>query len=682
MEFRKLTENKKILVFLLFMIVLVFSFYFKWKPKIAEQDSAYSQTYKMGIERVLENAENMRFFSIFSEEDSFTERNIDKTEEDFMEMTGIHIQSFSYEYLEAFFSFNWVNIALIIMSIIGAIAFSEKKVKGMLAIIHSSVGGRQRLVIRRCLALFLFNAGGVIVLKGILFLICALRFQGDFMNDLGYSIQSIPSFQMFTGELSIGQFLLLDAASRICSGFLLSLLIWTVLYVVDNVLSALGILGGIGITEYFLYVLIKPGDRFEQLHYCNLFYSIKDVQLWKEYKNLNFFSHPVSTKMVMLSFQVLVILILLVISITYGGRKYPEKGSSSLMNRLLRGMTDAWMKVIAFVQERLGLFSAEIYKLFLLQKGFIVFSCVIVLIIWFNPVREIHFMGAQGEYNAFVEQYEHEPDEKSYAYIKALKEENELADARYMAVVEAYDRGEATAEEKLEASIIYDSLEYKRTLYELLTEQTDYLNKLQTEKGIKGWYVNSMEFQMLFQKEKALIIVLIMFGLALVCGVSAQEERKSGMFKMMHSTLNGRKRILMNKVVVTGLFGMIFYLLCIFIRFRSVALSYGLHGFDAPVQSVPMLTDVPFQIDLRTYCCGYFGCRILLVLCVTSIMAVIGIFLDARVATVVSFALGVLGYLIFQDILGLPLAVVMLLITVVTIVFAQSRWKGSNGIRY
>ena len=233
----------------------------------------------------------------------------------------------------------------------------------------------------------------------------------------------------------------------------------------------------------------------------------------------------------------------------------------------------------------------------------------------------------------------------------------------------------------MEASIIYDRLQYKRDLNEALTTQTDYLENLEREQGIRGWYVKSLEMQMLFRDEKTFNVIILILGMSLICGASIQEERKAGMLKVMHSTINGRKSGLLKKMMVSGILGMLLYLVTVFLRIRSVELSYGLHGLDAPVQSFFALSDLTAPINLRTYLIGYFASRCILVLCCSFLMTVLGIFLDTRISIMLSLVLGLAGYYLLRPVIGCPMAVMFAVITAVIIVFAQRRWKGSYGIR-
>lgn len=681
MEFRKLTENRKMLLAFFLAILTVIILFLRWSPQITEMDTNYPETYKKGIEKVIQSADDMRLFNIFMEKDSFTDRNIDKTKADFEKMSDTDAQAFSYGYLEAYFDFDVINIVIMVCVVLGAIAFSEKKSTGMLSIIHSSIGGRHRLVIRRILSMLVFDVGCVLFFRSFLLFACALRFGGNLVNDMGYAIQSVPAFKMLTCRLGIGQFLVVEALTRILSCFMLSLLIWTVFLIADNILPALGLLGGIGTVEYLFFSLIKPGNSMEFLHYCNFFYSIKDAALWKEYKNLNVFSYPVSTRQVIFLAQGIVVMGSMLAAVIYGRIKYPIKGYGSAVDKVLGRVSDMRMKAVGFLQAKMGLLLAECYKLLVLQKGILILVAGIFVLLWFNPLKQIQFMGFQGEYNAFMEQYSHEPDERSQAYLSALKEEVDAIETHFASVEAAYERGEASAEELMEASIIYDRLQYKRDLNEALTTQTDYLENLEREQGIRGWYVNSLEMQMLFRDEKTFNVIILILGMSLICGASIQEERKAGMLKVMHSTINGRKSGLLKKMMVSGILGILLYLVTVFLRIRSVELSYGLHGLDAPVQSFFALSDLTAPINLRTYLIGYFASRCILVLCCSFLMTVLGIFLDTRISIMLSLVLGLAGYYLLRPVMGCPMAVMFAVITAVIIVFAQRRWKGSYGIR-
>ena len=155
MEIKKLTQNKKYILFVVIFIFAGILGFCKYDGKYGYED--YYQSYHADIDKIIKSSNELNTYSIFTQKDSFSERNIQQTKSDFEQIANINIVEFDNEFLCAYFDFPWLNIILISYAILGAFVFSEKKSRGMQAIIHSSISGRQKFVMRRLFAIFLFD---------------------------------------------------------------------------------------------------------------------------------------------------------------------------------------------------------------------------------------------------------------------------------------------------------------------------------------------------------------------------------------------------------------------------------------------------------------------------------------------------------------------------------------------
>lgn len=655
MEIKKLTQNKKYILFVVIFIFAGILGFCKYDGKYGYED--YYQSYHADIDKIIKSSNELNTYSIFTQKDSFSERNIQQTKSDFEQIANINIVEFDNEFLCAYFDFPWLNIILISYAILGAFVFSEKKSRGMQAIIHSSISGRQKFVMRRLFAIFLFDFCCILLFQGVLFILCAMKYGGDMGNSLGYPIQSIPLFKMLTIRMTIAEFIIIDFIYKLIKCLVLSICIWTAFMMIDNVLLSLAIMTAAGLAEYALYVFILPGYKMELLHYCNIFYIFSKNLFWTEYKNLNIFSYPLNSKLVIIILLFLLILSICAVVFVYGKKSYPVKERNKFLDSLMKIILQKWYGIVALVQENMGCIGSEFYKIIIIQKGLLLLIATVLTLLVLNPVSNIKFTGCQKEYNKFIREFGSAPNDKSNKAIQALEKELDSENSKYEAVMEDYEKGLKTEEEMYEAEMIHDALAYKREFFQKIQEQTNYLNELNEKKGINGWYVNSFEFLKLFENERIINVVIILLFVTLISEASMLEEKKSGMIKNIHCTYYGRKNMFNQKFFVSAVLSILVYIVMITIRFINVKRAYGVEGLSAPAQSFYELSGLNINCSLLTYLLCFYGVRIIAIICLSIVITTLSCRFDSRFFTMIIFSAEMMLYIIVKNVVSFDIPI-------------------------
>ena len=83
MEVYKLFTRKKLMLFLLVIYLVTLVLLWQDKPNNKDYDDNYIDNYQSSISEVISSSDDLSSFSIFAEEDSYSQKNIAKTKEDF-----------------------------------------------------------------------------------------------------------------------------------------------------------------------------------------------------------------------------------------------------------------------------------------------------------------------------------------------------------------------------------------------------------------------------------------------------------------------------------------------------------------------------------------------------------------------------------------------------------------------
>lgn len=685
MEYYKAIANRKCLCILAGIYVIVIVAFFKTDLRVNANNIAdtkeYLSTYSDTIYNIISESNELEAFSIFNKEDSFARKNIEKTKSDFGIIKDTDVKELSGDYLTHYFGYTRMKFWMLVASICISIIFMDNKSKPLKCLLHSCINGKAMMSFRRMMAMFSFIAIYSFLLRAGIMFVAINCFGGYIMKDISYPIQSIQYFCHLTCRFSIGQFIIVEYLQNLLSCFLVALIIWSIFWVCNNYIIALAGTFSLGLAEYILYKIIDQGQTFEILHFCNIVYSCLDEEFWSKYKNLNVFNHPVSVISLNIIISILIILFILVAVILITHIQYPIGSGLRVSGQGFRIIINQTDNFISAVQEHAGIIGTEFYKLIFSQKGLLIIIASIWLLLYFNPISEIKFMGFQEQYNSFIASNEKPLNVTTYEELDSIKAEISDENERYEECLKLYDAGKISKEEILKSQLIHDGLRYKEELYEVVLEQTNYLEKINKEQRVKGWYINSYAYSMLFQDESWINIILLILFISLCCSACVNFEKKNRMFKVIHSTYRGRGEMIRNKIFVTGITVALFYFILVLLRILSVYKSYGISGLKAPAQSFYKLEGLIVPMDMFTYIVLFWGMRLLIILCYSSISILVNLNFNSQLAAVMTVFLGVVGAFLIRKTDVYIFALFLFVGTVFGGIMLQKRWLKSYEIR-
>lgn len=614
MEWKKVLRQKKILAVLAALFVFqIFFFLYSMQEKMAletyedtqkyekEEQEAYIAGYHASVEEKVNQADSMNVISIFAQEDSFSSRNVELTKKDFEGLLSVRPIAFEDTFLNEFFSFTTLNTIAVLCAMVVAFALVDENRRGLSQMIFSSVGGRGKLVLEKIAAMLLWAFFITVFFYGGTLAASAVLFHGNPAECLNFPIQSLSMFSSLPWRLGIGEFLLVYLCYRFVILFLVMLVIWTLLFVFGNLLLAAGAAAVIGILSYLSYRLVDVNSPVNILRYCSPWYLVMTNGFFTEYKNLNLFTHALNKNSAVLTELLLVALLVSGIAVLVGHCRRPCTGRAGGLRRKVEKLGRKVSMFTARFQEKLSLTGVEYYKVFVSQRGIVVILVILAAFVYRTDFTSVQLSGKQEMYQEFLNEHMGIPDEKSKEAISAVEQELLQVDEDLAEAVRQNQKGELPDWDLIEMRMRYEAYEQEREYFELLQEQTSYLESLKQGRNIQGWYVNVYSYNHLLRGGAELSNLFLVFGIVLLCSGIFSTEDKHGMRFAMRGSVNGRTVIFKKKMQVAFVLAFFLFLVTAALEIGSVAWVYGLKGLAAPVQSLMSLSFVPVKCSIGVF---------------------------------------------------------------------------------
>lgn len=603
MEWKRVWKKKNVWSAILLIFILqmfLFGFRLSGTRGQPEEDLQYAENFHENIEAVVEQADSIDEIGIFSKKDSFTNRNLEKTREDFSKLLDVDPIAFDNRFLTEYFDFSVIHILVVIAGCFLVLAISGEEKQGLKSMVFTTMNGRGWLSARKMAALLWWEAVLTFIFYGMTLLLSCLWYHARLTECLGYPVQSLSLFSNLTWKIDIGTFLIVYFIYRWLTLFFITLIAWVVLCYTDQLLIAVGTVGILGLVSFVLYQLIGSNHPINLLHYCNFIYLLKDTTFFTEYKNLNVFSYVVNKNYLIAGTYVVLVALTVGAGIWVGERKYPCASKSRKVDRCVAKISQQVQNFLGALQEKLPLLGVEFYKLLISQKGIFIVILLFCALILQTDMTEVQHSGSQKLYYDFMERFIGVPDEQSQQEIAKLSKTITTIDREYETKTRMYENGDLSADEYI-AIVQKDQLfAQDRIFLEQIQKQTEYLQNLRTERNISGWYINMYSYTHLLREGDTLWNLFLMLGILLLGSSAFSSEKKYGMIPIIRGCYAGRNEFFKYKVKAVLTITLLIFLSVSSFEIIAVKSVYGLRGFAAPVQSVEQLSfiSVPCSIGM------------------------------------------------------------------------------------
>lgn len=575
----------------------------------------YFQSYAKKYDNMKEYMENTHNISIFNQKDSFSNRNIRKTVEDFKDIDNVTLQYGNNTWINAFHNYRVTDYCMLVIIIYIIMQFGIEQGNSLLYFIHSTKNGRGRLT---CIRLGILLS--VIALISLLFYGSILMSSNIIYGaeaDFFRPVQSIMLYEDCPMMLNIAQFLGLYYIVKCFVLIFFGIFVWAVLARMNGKKNSILLIVVFLGLEYMAYSLIGEQSAVSHFKYINIFNYLDTGGFIGKYKNLNVFSFPVNV------LESSIIILLSGIFIFGGICLYKGiviyNNESSIFSSLHR-KTDRIKYRISPVADRTGMAGGEFIKIFFIAGG--IYIVMLFGYIGFERIDNKELSrSVEGKMRAWQYSQMYVP------YSESMEEEiaEKLSDAEdeYNSIMEKMAGAEE--EEILLYQVQMTAAQNRQIALESINSHVQYLKRLKENKGITGYLSDPIGTNYLFgsplRNDNMINAIIISVFAGIFAGGVYSYEYKSNMISFVSSTRNGRIRLKLWKMfwcmVTTGIFTAVISA----IEYINTVGKVGIMGLEAPVQSVPMFEEFPVEISLKGFIIAAYILRILfsMVLAVTAL---------------------------------------------------------------
>lgn len=573
-------------------------------------------------EQIKKNAQSMSMFSIFSNPDSFANKNIQKTVEDFACIENVEGSLDNELAINSFFSGKIADYSVLAFMAVAALMLVTERKNGLWELVHSSKNGRGTLILKRTLTLLVCSFAGVtILIVGRFALACAIN---GGAGDLSRAVQSNSLFGGIAQNISMGGFLLEYYVFKVIGMWLAGMAVWLILLLFSNTNAAIAVSSVFIVLEYVLFTTIPDSYSLVVFRFINIFAFVDFERIFGAYLNIELFDKAVTGSALTIALIPVAAILLTVICLLCGCLKKPVK-SPSIFARL-------WDKIQKFYDKlvsKLGTFGNEMNKLLIHQKGI---ALVIFLVIWAIFIAQVPT--PDDGYDAIT------------AYNKTL----------YQGVVteETLDsiKTEIDSLMAIEAKSQFESSKLS-ALSEIYNEGQELLEMGKLD-GVKYCLVDSSCYEALISENANNVSLIALLFVVLLCAGVFVYENKNSTKPILRSCANGMNMVWRTKVravllLTTAVWAVIYG--------THIILCIGMYGgfpmLGAPIGSFLTSTALPKSMPVYAWLILIYLLRLLAMYAIAGAVSFVSVLMkNANLSVIVCCAVFVLPALLFAVIGG------------------------------
>lgn len=537
-------------------------------------------TYKDYLESIKSQAKSMSSVSIFANPDTFNYRSIQKTPpayENVQDVEPVFDRSKGIT-LATDNSFTDILCGFILLFAVLSIMLYDRE-QSISGFLFSMRRGRGYLIITKLTALGITLFGAVLLLYAENLIISAYLYG---LGELSRPIQSLNGFIGCNLKISVWQYLVMYMLFKFTAVFCIGAALSLIAVNTKNTVGFYGISAAAVIIEGMLYAVIHPLSIYSIFRYINIITFTRVNEIFCNYKNINFFEHPVP----LIPTSTISLLIITIACGALSAFIYARKRNLEFHRvgfRLGFGKSSKAHPRIWYT----------LYKSLILQKGAIVIAAFIAV---------SGFMS-----QSFIKKYDQA--DVYYQYYTA-KTEGEVNDD----TIEFFE-GEAARFEDLQNQLneLQQSEPNNYTAMNELNEQLapamgfyPAYERLQQIKDVDGAYMfydtgykralgkNGWDDDMKYALAAVFLLIFLISPLI-------ANDNKYKMSYIINSTSSGKRSYIRRNIIVSVFYGLLAALLWIVPYAVTISQYYGHGGLSGSLRSMTDFADFPINMKLWQY---------------------------------------------------------------------------------
>lgn len=580
-------------------------------------------------------AHRLNAISIFSNDNSLSKININKTAEDYASLKDISLSLGNDKPLSTVLNFELVHYLILIFSIFIILRFLNERKKGLWNVIFSTPRGRFSLALKRAGILTVSVTAVTVFMYIALFSASFLLYGTD---NVFRNVQSIEMFKNFIFPMSEIEFIFFYVFVNIITQLALAFVFWFIISFIQNRSVSFCILGIIFAVEFSLYTFLPIQSNIAILKCFNVFYFINPTEAVIKYCNLNSFFLVINLFWLVIISALITAIFFVVLSILTASKKYPCKTTNRIeafILKLFNNIALIYRKLI----EKLSVIGTEVYKILILQKGFIVLAVFIYVLFSSVTVGELYYSGADSIVNDFYEKYSGPVTKEAEKYLSDLEADCKAVDDEMIKADSKYREKKISYDDYMNTVHKFEAYDIKREALQALQQQFEYIQNNKT-RGTDSWLVNPNGYNNLlntegFSRQQNFSLLSVFCIIIMLSGTFAFEKR-SMTHNTIKSTFGGRQYLFNKKIIAATLITVVIWACACFFELFDVCSQYTLTQLNAPLKSLEFLNGLPINCSLGIFLICLYITRLLLLLSIAYIVCLISSLTNYEMSIVIS----------------------------------------------
>ena len=382
----------------------------------------YKESYPVFLEEMEERAKNLKTISVFSSENSYVYRNLEKTCRDFAGLYDSSAQIDNCFGVRELIAYDIGIVFLVLfMLMISWFVFYDERNQGIMLLIKGTRRGHAPLAVGKLGVMLLFSLGYTLLQECSTVLLFGYLYG---YGDISRSVQSVSEFRNCPYQLSVGQMIILYIVFRILIGQIIAAFMYGISICLRNEFTAFAtvmVVAGMEVVSAKVFSITGFCNGWKCI---NLFYCWNIENVLGEYQNLNLFGYAVNKNECALVVGGLLMAVCCIGGIWSFCNFYQIRSTSRFEK------VQIWMrKKTAFLWRHTNLLGFESFKVMIQQKK--VWVVLVLVIICCNEIcglqQENSYAGFyEAMYHAYMKELAGKVTDERISYIQM--EEETIAD--------------------------------------------------------------------------------------------------------------------------------------------------------------------------------------------------------------------------------------------------------------
>lgn len=559
-----------------------------------EEQIKYAIRYPAEINQIQINAEQLKTFSIFSDKDSFTYKNIIKTGNDFKRLINLKINLSNNQAVENFVKYYYHFYLSLLVMIFVIYTLSSERDNVMWELLYTTKNGRMKLALNR-VAIVLIDAFLVTATLYFSTLLTSFCIYGG-IDSLQEPVQSIETFSRFSIPMSQIGYIMYNFFVGWFALAVLSYFIW-MLFILNRKRNIALLFTGLIIgLEVYLNYKIDEHSIYVILKKINIIRFLQVNEILSKYANRGIGNKVISETMILIAVLVIMFCLFIVCCIFASAFMRP-KHSKSLLTKLYDICNERYQHILAQV----SFFGKELHKLIVTCKCGIIILTMMLISIYFVSYGKVIFSDSAKERDKI---YLSDGGEKYSAIcdlVDARKNEYLYMKSKLDEAVIQYENGEISGKELDQISTMsaFSSLSYSQ-VREFENKQI-YLSELEAETGVKGYMMSERGYEQIIGNDgkirEFILLIVLLVSVVLLTSSVLQAEISAGTKYIINST-SGRGKYKVKRLLFTAFIMIAMFILVYGLDFIYLYNTYGMPYLNAPLMSLEFMRKTGLKITI------------------------------------------------------------------------------------